>query len=96
LADELRLESANSPFTENGSLTPGAVEGSELIVPGRKIGNKGLWDLFGQRGGVEQWGKYRTALHQSPYGNFRVHYYRNSTTGEILYNYDYKVKFTKG
>lgn len=36
-ADKLRLESANSPFTEKGLLAPGAIDGSELIVSGQAV-----------------------------------------------------------
>ncbi len=39
---------------------------------------------------LRDWGKYSTRTHQSPYGDFQVHYYYNPETGKILL-YDYKV-----
>lgn len=91
LADKLRRESANSPFSAGGQLTPDAIAGSRLAMPGTKMGNKELQARFAQRGGASQWGKYSTETHQSPYGDFQVHYYMNRNSGEIMYDYDYKV-----
>ncbi|MEW2120318.1 polymorphic toxin-type HINT domain-containing protein [Streptomyces sp. NPDC005474] len=91
LADKLRLESANSPFSAEGKLTQDALDSSRLAMPGSKMGNKELQERFAARGGAEQWGKYSTPTHQSPYGDYQVHYYRNSVTGDVMYDYDYKV-----
>ncbi|RKN36800.1 hypothetical protein D7294_29615 [Streptomyces hoynatensis] len=91
LADELRLASANSPFTPGGQLTQEALDSSRVIMQGSDMGNRELLDRFAERGGVAQWGKYSTPTHQSPYGDFQVHFYRNSVTGEVMYDYDYKV-----
>ncbi|WP_328401192.1 Hint domain-containing protein [Streptomyces sp. NBC_00390] len=91
LAQKLRLESANSPFTRSGELTPDAIAGSRLVMPGTKMGNKGLQARFAERGGASQWGKYSTETHQGPYGDFQVHYYRNRVSGEVMYDFDYKV-----
>ncbi|GAA2786601.1 hypothetical protein GCM10010521_75520 [Streptomyces rameus] len=91
LAQKLRLESANSPFTESGQLTPDAISGSRLAMPGTKMGNKELQARFAERGGASQWGKYSTETHQSPYGDYQVHYYMNRVSGEVMYDYDYKV-----
>ncbi|MFI5755734.1 RHS repeat-associated core domain-containing protein [Streptomyces sp. NPDC051569] len=91
LAQKLRLESANSPFAESGQLTPDAISGSRLAMPGTKMGNKGLQARFAERGGASQWGKYSTETHQSPYGDYQVHYYMNRVSGEVMYDYDYKV-----
>lgn len=60
-------------------------------MPGTKMGNKDLQALFAERGGAAQWGKYSTATHQSPYGDYQVHYYMNRVSGEVMYDYDYKV-----
>ncbi|UQX03669.1 ricin-type beta-trefoil lectin domain protein [Streptomyces sp. RerS4] len=91
LAQKLRLESANSPFTGSGQLTPDAISGSRLAMPGTKMGNKELQARFAERGGASQWGKYSTETHQSPYGDYQVHYYMNRVSGEVMYDYDYKV-----
>ncbi|MFD7770917.1 polymorphic toxin-type HINT domain-containing protein [Streptomyces sp. NPDC059787] len=91
LAQKLRLESANSPFTQGGQLTPDAVAGSRLAMPGTKMKNKALQARFAERGGASQWGKYSTETHQSPYGDYQVHYYMNRVSGEIMYDFDYKV-----
>lgn len=91
LAQKLRLESANSPFTGSGQLTPDAISRSRLAMPGTKMGNKELQARFAERGGASQWGKYSTETHQSPYGDYQVHYYMNRVSGEVMYDYDYKV-----
>ncbi|MEU9488033.1 RHS repeat-associated core domain-containing protein [Streptomyces decoyicus] len=91
LAEKLRVESANSPFTEGGHLTPEAIAGSELAMPGTKMGNGELQARFRERGGASQWGKYSTKTNQSPYGDYQVHYYKNRVTDEVMYDYDYKV-----
>jgi hypothetical protein len=36
-------------------------------------------------------GKYTTRTHQSPEGDFQVHYYMNERTGKVAYDYDYKA-----
>ncbi|MEE1941154.1 polymorphic toxin-type HINT domain-containing protein [Streptomyces sp. TRM 70361] len=91
LADRLRKESAGSPFTPGGFLEPEAIENSRLIMPGSDMNNKALRARLEERGGVSQWGKYSTETHQSSYGDYQVHYYMNSTTGEVMYGFDYKV-----
>ncbi|MFI6699366.1 RHS repeat domain-containing protein [Streptomyces sp. NPDC050509] len=91
LAERLRLDSANSPFNQSGHLTPDAIAESRLAMPGVKMGNKDLQARFAERGGASQWGKYSTVTHQSPYGDYQVHYYMNRESGEVLYDYDYKV-----
>ncbi|MGW7657913.1 RHS repeat-associated core domain-containing protein, partial [Streptomyces tendae] len=91
LADGLRRESATSPFNENGWLTPRARAKSYRIIPGDQIGNPEVRRLMTSDGStLSDWGKYTTLTHQSPYGDFQVHYYYNPATGRML-NYDYKV-----
>ncbi|WP_286157426.1 RHS repeat-associated core domain-containing protein, partial [Streptomyces somaliensis] len=91
LADQLRRESAQSIFTEEGWLTAEAIAGSRRITSGEKIGNSIVRDLMTADGStLKEWGKYSTETHQSPYGDFQVHYYYNHETGKILL-YDYKV-----
>ncbi|MFJ9864440.1 putative T7SS-secreted protein [Streptomyces sp. NPDC101165] len=91
LAHDLRFESANSIFNESGWLTPEAIAESRLVIPGEKLGNKEVRELMVSDGSnLSNWGKYSTRTHQSPYGDFQVHYYYNPATGRIL-NYDYKV-----
>jgi hypothetical protein len=91
LAEKLRLESANSPSATDGTLTPGVIGESREVIPGENLGNKALQEKFAQRGGAAQWGKYSTPTYQSPYGPFQVHYYYNSTSGDVMYDFDYKV-----
>ncbi|MCB5164916.1 hypothetical protein LG634_08750 [Streptomyces bambusae] len=91
LADKLRNESAGSPFTESGELTPDAIANSRLIMRGSDMGNKALRARFEERGGAAQWGKYSSETHQSPYGDYQVHYYMNRTSGEVMYDFDYKA-----
>ena len=82
LAKQLRLESANSPFTENGYLTDDAVRSSREIIPASEINNPAIPKGFS---------KYSTETFQSPSGNFQAHFYKNPKTGEVFYGRDYKV-----
>ncbi|WP_243715819.1 hypothetical protein, partial [Micromonospora sp. KC207] len=92
LADQLRLESANSMFTPGGGLTSQAIGESRLIIRGSDLGNQQLRAHLTRDGSdIADWGKYTTRTHQSPYGDFQVHYYYNSRTGNVAYDYDYKV-----
>ncbi|MFE0422020.1 RHS repeat domain-containing protein [Streptomyces sp. NPDC058953] len=84
-------KAASSVFTPSGRLTQEALDSSSMIQPGSKMDNHVVQDAFAVRGGAEQWGKYKTPSYQSPYGNFSVHFYKNSTTDEVLYDLDYKV-----
>ncbi len=84
LADQLRLESAKSPFRRDGYLTKKAIDDSEIIIPSEKIGNQNIPRGFDKMG---------TESFQSPSGDFRVHFYQNEKTGKVFYDQDYKVKF---
>ncbi|WP_245172962.1 RHS repeat-associated core domain-containing protein, partial [Streptomyces achromogenes] len=91
LANQLRHESANSLFTESGLLTPEAIAESRLAMPAERLNNPILPKLMTADGSnLSDWGKYSTATHNSPYGDFQVHFYYNPKTGRIL-NWDYKV-----
>lgn len=86
LANDLRLQSANSPFAVNGTLTQDAIS-SAKAVPGLgpgQLSNPAIPPGFG---------KYTTETFQSPAGNFQVHFYKNPTTGEVFYGLDYKAVF---
>ncbi|MBW1596835.1 polymorphic toxin-type HINT domain-containing protein [Streptomyces sp. JJ38] len=91
LADQLRKESASSPFTPGGFLGPEAIANSRVIMRGSEMKNPALRARFEERGGISQWDKYSTETHQSPYGDYQVHYYMNRTSGEVMYGFDYKV-----
>ncbi|WP_242540887.1 polymorphic toxin-type HINT domain-containing protein [Streptomyces albidoflavus] len=91
LADKLRNESASSPFTASGELTSDAIANSRLIMRGSDMKNTALQAKFEKRGGAAQWGKYSSETHQSPYGDYQVHYYMNRTSGEVMYDFDYKA-----
>ncbi|AMX03719.1 hypothetical protein A3224_15010 [Microbulbifer thermotolerans] len=84
LAKQLRLESANSPFTKSGHLTDDAVRNSREIIPASEINNPAIPKGFS---------KYSTETFQSPSGNFQTHFYKNPKTGEVFYGQDYKVIF---
>ncbi len=61
------------------------------MIDGEKIGNPAVREAMTSDGSsLSDWGKYTTRTHQSPYGDFQVHYYYNPETGRLL-NYDYKV-----
>jgi RHS repeat-associated protein len=94
LARQLARQSAESVFTSTGDLDPSVIADSNLIIPGSKLGNKGLIDALTSDGSnIADWGKYRTPNFQSPYGDFQVHFYMNRVTGTVDYGYDYKVIF---
>jgi hypothetical protein len=91
LANQLRRESAESIFNESGWLTPQAIADSREVINGSDIGNPQVRELMTSDGSnLSDWGKYSTRTHQSPYGDFQVHYYYNPVTERVL-NYDYKV-----
>jgi hypothetical protein len=86
LAAQLRAESASSPFSPDGTLTPDALAGADPIPnlgPGQ-LGNPAI---------PAGYGKYTTQTFQSPSGSYQVHFYENPTTGDVLYDTDYKVVF---
>ncbi|SCG71173.1 intein C-terminal splicing region/intein N-terminal splicing region/RHS repeat-associated core domain-containing protein [Micromonospora coxensis] len=92
LADQLRAASAKSMFTPGGGLTRQAIDESQLIIRGSDLGNQQLRAHLTRDGSdIADWGKYTTRTHQSSYGDFQVHYYYNSRTGNVAYDYDYKV-----
>ncbi|RFA24180.1 hypothetical protein CAI21_22540 [Alkalilimnicola ehrlichii] len=86
LQDQLRLESANSPFTASGQLAPHAVNDARLIIRPEELSNPAI-----PRG----YGKYSTQTFQSPSGDFQVHFYKNPSTGDVLYELDYKAVLNK-
>jgi hypothetical protein len=94
LGQQLARESANSVFTSSGRLSSGAIAESRQIIPGARLGNKDLIQRLTSDGSnIADWGKYTTRTHQSPSGNFQVHFYMSRSTGAIDYGYDYKVIF---
>lgn len=84
LAEQLRLQSARSPFTASGKLTPQVISDSRLIIPNSKIGNPNVPSTYN---------KYSTPTFQSPTGDFQTHFYMNPKTGDVRYDLDYKIKF---
>lgn len=83
LADQLRQQSARSPFTAEGKLTSEALKNSREIIPASKLNNPAI---------PKGYSKYSTETFQSPSGNFQTHFYRNSK-GDVLYDLDYKNVF---
>lgn len=94
LQRELTLEQASSIFTEDGMLMPEVIEGSRIVIPGNELRNSQLIDALTSRGGsLSDWGKYATKPLSSPSGNFEIHFYQNSLTGDVYYGKDYKAIF---
>ncbi len=94
LGQQLARESADSVFTSSGRLSSGAIADSRQIIPGSRLGNKDLIQRLTSDGSdIADWGKYTTRTHQSPSGDFQVHFYMNRSTGAIDYGYDYKIIF---
>ncbi|MCX5121792.1 polymorphic toxin-type HINT domain-containing protein [Micromonospora sp. NBC_00362] len=92
LADQYRSESVNSVFTPSGRLANQAIAESRLIIRGSDLGNQHLRSHLTRDGSdIADWGKYTTRTHHSSYGDFQVHYYYNSKTGSVSYDYDYKA-----
>ena len=92
LGQQLARESADSVFTSSGRLSSGAISDSRQIIPGSRLGNRDLTQRLTSDGSdIADWGKYTTRTHQSPSGDFQVHFYMNRSTGAIDYGYDYKV-----
>ena len=86
LAQQLKLESANSPFTAAGTLTQDAIKGAKA-VPGLEAG------MVNNPAIPAGFGKYTTGTFQSPAGDFQMHFYMNPTTNEVFYGMDYKAVF---
>ncbi len=84
LRQDLLHQEAASAFTATGELSPGAISSSKVIIPAGQLGNPNIPAGFS---------KMSTRTFQSPSGNFQVHYYQNTTTGNIYYGLDYKIKF---
>lgn len=84
LAEQLTMQSAKSPFTTSGTLTQDAIKGANQIIAPSELLNSNIPAGFG---------KYTTGTFQSPAGNFQIHFYKNPTTGEVLYGMDYKAVF---
>ncbi|WP_277742410.1 putative T7SS-secreted protein [Streptomyces sp. LX-29] len=92
LAEKLRRESAESMFTPDGRLTDQAIRESDPIIQGDLLKNPHVIKRLTADGSqLADWAKYTTGTHQSPYGDFQVHYYYNPKTGEVAYDSDYKV-----
>ncbi|MCD9141797.1 DUF6531 domain-containing protein [Streptomyces albireticuli] len=92
LADQLRRESVGSVFTSDGKLRPQVISESRLVIPGEELNNPHVRAHLTSGGGsMSDWGKYTTRTHQSPYGDFQVHYYYNEKTGAVAYDSDYKM-----
>jgi hypothetical protein len=93
LQRSLTIEQAKSIFTETGKLTPEAIKNSTLITRGNRLGNQQLRDILSSKGSINDWAKYSTESTPSPSGNFQMHFYQNSVTGQIYYGMDYKAVF---
>jgi Pretoxin HINT domain len=78
---ELAMGSAESAFTEAGTLTDEAIASSREIIPESALGDHV----------PSGFAKYSTPTYQSPVGNMQVHFYMNPTTGQVLYGLDYKA-----
>ncbi|GAB3039922.1 hypothetical protein GCM10027285_25660 [Oleiagrimonas citrea] len=86
LLKQLLSQEAGSTFSSDGGLTPESINGSRLIIPPEDIGNPLI---------PEGYGKYSTGTSRSPSGDFQVHFYMNSETGDIYYERDYKAVYSR-
>jgi len=86
LANQLKMQSASSPFTSDGKLTQNVISNAKP-VPGLGPGELNNPSI------PKGFGKYTTETYQSPSGSFQIHFYKNPTTGEVLYDLDYKAIF---
>jgi hypothetical protein len=87
LGQQLAWEEANSAFTASGELSADAVARSAEIIPESEL-------EVVKSGTIPQgFSKFSTRTYQSPYKPFKVHFYMNKMTGEIIYDVDYKVIF---
>lgn len=94
LQQQLKMEEASSIFNESGFLNKEAIDSAKIIARGDKLGNEELVnELLQKEGNLSDWGKYRTPLIDSPSGRFEMHFYKNSVTGEVYYERDYKAVF---
>lgn len=50
-------------------------------------------ELSARPGNLSDWAKYTTESIPSPSGNFQMHFYCNSMTGDVYYGRDYKAVF---
>ena len=84
LADQLRKEEASSAFNSDGTLSQEAINGSKPLEgygPG-ELKNPAI---------PADVGKFETRTFQSPWGDFKVHFYMNPTTGQVYYGLDFKA-----
>lgn len=94
LKKSLAFKEANSIFEKSGHLKNQVVSSSRLIVEGGDLRNKSLVrELIKKGGNIEDWAKYETKSHSSPSGAFKVHFYKNRSTGALYYGKDYKSVF---
>ena len=94
LVEQLRLEEAVSAFDELGQLSPEIIARSTPIIEGRRIGNPAVVrSLTSDGSSITEWYKYTTRSIDSPSGPFQVHFYRNSSSGAVNYDLDYKAVF---
>jgi len=84
LAADLRLQSARSPFKADGSLTDDAIRNSTEIVPASRIGDPSIPPGFS---------KFSTETFQSPSGSFQTRFLKNTETGEVLLDKNFKTIF---
>lgn len=94
LADRLRQEPAEALFDEHGWVTPQAIaEEAKEIINGVHIKNGAVCRMMTEDGSrLADWSRHVTRTHQSPSGEFHVHFYYNKVTGKIL-PFDYKIVF---
>ncbi len=97
LAGQLTEQEARSVFTSSGALQPEVIANSTEIINGTQLGNQTLVkSLTAEGGDIADWGKYTTQTFRSPSGPFQVHFYYNSSSGQVFYSLDYKTVFVAG
>lgn len=97
LKQKRTLQSAESAFTATGELTPEVIAASKPIIAGESLkSSRVIEELTSDGSQISDWAKFSTETHQSPSGDFQVHFYQNLKTGIVNYTFDYKVEFNGG
>jgi len=101
---DLEIQTCDSIFKPDGTLTDSAIDSSRFVKAGDKLGNKILTAELSARGNLSDWEKRRTLTFYTPVESENigkskrniqgeVHFYKNKETNEVYYDMDYKVKY---
>ncbi|KAI5530560.1 hypothetical protein TVAGG3_0339860 [Trichomonas vaginalis G3] len=80
-------------LTRTGQLTQEAIDSSTQIIKFSKLKNEALKNEMNLINDNQMWCKYKTKSVELYNGQkARIHYYKNSETGELFLNRDFKIK----